>query len=531
MSALAEPRWRLFGLADLIDGHADHALPILVEQAEREKDAGVRVAEIHLISAYRDPASAEALLKHLDAADALTRAAAIDSLGILYAPAYPIPNGENQSWSGGELRTDPSVELRNIISLVNQRTLGPGDRNPSLLPLSADPIAMPTGLRERLSGLMLNGPTVEEREAAARAMLSQPAAGYALRYAEWGVWLASDADPNLHMVPAIEEIPPFVHRMGNPVATLRDHVLEKIIIINKPVIHLTASVPMAVDLETRIHLGRPWFAYPKPDDFSVGVEAQTVGGKLEISSNEDLHNPLAALDKADLASLPDAREGHPWLLPAHRQRDTPGSNNYNSINLIKALGVRWQSAIVSPQKLSWMQPPVVPEDQRFGWWSRLREVDCSWVSSRGEAERFLYYDGPTIAPTRCEVYIDKGQLRFSPNMDLPLPGILVEVKEGKAVGTTVNIAAGLLAMDLSKLRSEMKLNAREQLLALLLKGGLKSAEAEGLLDCWAPQFFNTPGLRFIAVFGTAEYDKLCPMELRPAATERARVGLQLKEFR
>ncbi len=240
---------------------------------------------------------------------------------------------------------------------------------------------------------------------------------------------------------------------------------------------------------------------------------------------------LAALDKSGLANLPDAREGYPWLWPAHRQRDAAGENTYNKTNVISALGVRWQSLIVTPQKLSWMQPPTVPADPKYAWWSRLRDVDCSWVSSRGESERFLYYDGPTIAPVISEVYIDpKKQLRFSPNAEMPLAGVLIEVKNGHAKATTVNIAPGSLSYDLNKLKSEFKPDARGQLAAMLLKEGLKSAEAEGLLDCWSPQFFKTQGLRFILVFGTSVYDKVCPMNLRPAATERARVGLQLNEF-
>ena len=201
------------------------------------------------------------------------------------------------------------------------------------------------------------------------------------------------------------------------------------------------------------------------------------------------------------------------------------------MNVINALGVHWQSLIVTPQKLPWMQPPAVPADPKYAWWNRLRDVDCSWVSSRGESERFLYYDGPTVAPVISEVYIDpKKQLRFSPNADLPLAGLLIEVKDGQAKAIMVRIGPGLLAYDLNKLKSEFKPDARGQLAAMLLKAGLKPNEAEGLLDCWSPQFFKTQGLRFILVFGTSVYDKVCPMNLHPPEKVRARVGLQLNEF-
>lgn len=532
LSALSDPKARLVGLMDLINHHADAALPILIERSSRELDPEIRMAEIHLIGLYRDPATADALLKHLDASDAGTRAAAIDALGVLFAPAYRIPNGDAAWWSGGELKTNPSIEIRNIITEVNKRTPElVSNQNPPLLPT---PILMPAPIRDRVSTLMLSGPTVEEREAAARAMLGQTPANYTLHYAEWGVWLATDKDPYLHMAEISAEIPPFVHRTGNSVLSLRDHVFEKPIIINKPVIHLTASQPMVVDLATQIHLGRPWFAYPRPDDFSVGVESMMVRGELsrgELDFDKAMAKQMALLDRTDLAWLGDAREGYPWLLPAHRQRDTPGSNNYNMINVMNALGVRWQSVIVSPQKLSWMQPASVPNDPKFNWWTRLRDVDCSWVSSRGESERFLYYDGPTAAPTICEVYIDpQKHLQFSPNAALPLDGILIQVKDNQATATTLKIAPNFLCWDFEKLKSNLKSDARKQLSAMLLEKGLRPTEAEGLLDCWAPQFFKTPGLRFIVVFGTDEYDKVCPMELRPAAKNRVRVGLQLKEL-
>jgi len=306
------------------------------------------------------------------------------------------------------------------------------------------------------------------------------------------------------------------------------------IIINKPVIHLTASAPMSVDLETRIHLGRPWFAYPKPDDFSVGVESHYVGARPGLISEDLLEQgkKLAPLDRTGLPFLADAREGYPWLQPAHRQHDAheDATMKYSTMLEINALGCRWQSLIVTPQKLPWMQPPAVPADPKYAWWNRLRDVDCSWVSNRGESERFLYYDGPTVAPTISEVYIDpKQQLRFSPNAEMPLAGLLIEVKDGEAKAAMVLIGPGSLAYDLNKLKSEFKPDARSQLSAMLLKEGLKPTEAEGLLDCWSPQFFKTQGLRFILVFGTQVYHKVCPMNLRPSA-QQVRVGLQLNEF-
>ena len=64
-------------------------------------------------------------------------------------------------------------------------------------------------------------------------------------------------------------------------------------------------------------------------------------------------------------------------------------------NEITDLGLRWQSLIISPNRQSWMTPPSIEDRQRYGWWERLRAVPSCWLSSQGESERFLYYDGPT----------------------------------------------------------------------------------------------------------------------------------------
>src|SRR5258708_35856230 len=78
----------------------------------------------------------------------------------------------------------------------------------------------------------------------------------------------------------IDEIPPFVHRTGNSLDSLKSRVNE-MIIINKPGMHITASGAMVVDLEVSIGQGRPWFAYPRPDDFTVQTaDASPMAGRL-----------------------------------------------------------------------------------------------------------------------------------------------------------------------------------------------------------------------------------------------------------
>ena len=71
---------------------------------------------------------------------------------------------------------------------------------------------------------------------------------------------------------------------------------------------------------------------------------------------------------------------------------------------------------------------------------------------------------------------------------------------------------------------------RAAMLGAICEAGLNESEANGLLDCWAPQFFETPGQRVVFLLSREEYDKMCPLKVRPTPTELARVGLVLTEL-
>jgi hypothetical protein len=66
--------------------------------------------------------------------------------------------------------------------------------------------------------------------------------------------------------------------------------------------------------------------------------------------------------------------------------------------------------------------------------------------------------------------------------------------------------------------------------AMLTRAGLSGPEADGLVACWRPQFFAAEGRRFLLLMSAADYNALCPLRIRPAPTELARVGLVLTEF-
>jgi hypothetical protein len=213
--------------------------------------------------------------------------------------------------------------------------------------------------------------------------------------------------------------------------------------------------------------------------------------------------------------------------------DAATGGRFNKIHLLSGIGVRWQSIIVSPKPLEWMKPPDVGTDPRFAWWRKLREVNCSWVSSRGESERFLYYDGPTLGASVVQAEVNDGRLRVS----------TLESGGGQRQGMFVNVGERGIALqliehsdktkqfDVSPAHLHTMQQAEVQFLKLLTERGLTTSEATGVLESWRPAFFQTPGQRFLSLMSRQDYDNACPMQIRPEPTEIVRVGIVWTEFK
>jgi hypothetical protein len=546
------PKERLAALKLLVELYPDASRPILLRSLRTECDPGTRAAELHLISLFRKAEDVDQILDFLDHEDSQVRAAACDALGVIHKPSYPIPLADSWMSPGCYLVSDPPIGLVPLIRMIedsSQQTSSRGARvalNPTSLPGGV--VVMPFGVRETLERLMLSAATSAEREAAARALLEWPPAEYRLRVAEWGVWI-NGADGNL-LPFVLDEIPSFVHQTGNPARSFKDRV-NPILIITKPIIHITADEPLAVDIGAKIAWGRPWFAYPLPDDFCVDVStlyldylerAERRSGKLDFAPW------LEEFDRPDLAGVPLVGEGFPWLAPLHRNSGDI-SGGMGAYNEIIAIGVRWRSLIVSPRRQGWMSPRRVGDEPRFAWWSRLREVPSSWVASRGESERFLYYDGPTLAkspitatwsepilaleitdaifpkalgdPAPRGPYIDTG--------GLPV-GMFLRVDESGVAAYRIDGPARKLALNLSELTPSRDKDAGKELEAMLIEHSLTAAEAAGLHDRWKEQFFQRPGNRLIAFLTADEYNAICPLHVRPTPTQLVRVGIVLTEF-
>jgi hypothetical protein len=552
---------RMAALTLLVEGDGRYALPGLFQAAAREKDTALLGWELRLIGLWRVPGTASLLTSYLQDSRPAVRAAAADAIGILRHPSYAV-YVSNSFWIVGPLTldSDPPIPVDAIVSTARSGSPRRGWEEYDLL--NEPPISIDGSVRPILERMMIDGATTEEREAAARTLVAWPPDGLQFRLAEWGVWISH----NGHMVlpqSIIDEIPPFVHQTGNPLSEF-DSYFRYPSVVTKPIVHLTANTALAADVEVHIREGRPWFAYPRPDDFGVGNESgKTEDSSLPLRQSGLSHwgttsppSPADEFDNAALKPLPDCREGYPWLSPHHRVYSSSGTAG-GGLPIIYNLGLRWQSLIISPTLPAWMVPPALPADPKFQWWAALRDVPSCWVSNRGETERFLYYDGPTRAPVPVAVELRDANRRLhfiaakksentpdreeapkphfqplnqQPRKDLPEhEGLYMEVRAGVLRGQHVAIKTD------APVRLEPNLPLRgdaviQRLRQMLLDYGLTALEAEGLIRAWTPQFFRTEGRRFALRMSPQDYDEQCPMQVRPRPTAVVRLGLVLTEF-
>ena len=502
--------------------------PILLASVADEPDIKIRATEARLLGMTHQKQSIPTLLLLTKDHDATVRAAAVDALGIWHAPVWPLAPTDRTSPI--RLDTDPSITLPAWATISN----------PS-------PVDDPPEVRDVLQRLMVRGETTEEREAAARALVNWPTNAH-FRYAEWGVFQANtygrlDADYKQRL----QEIPAFAHRIPDLNAELDGRIgVDHMMPVWKPVIHLTTDRPIAVDIEVCLSGGRPWVAYPRFDDFEVvgtqrkqGVSISTAG--LGIQG-----------ETVSPTMLQDLREGYPGILPRRRTYSwLPPPNRSILMNttpviappgsaarLVESVGLHWQSVIVSPTRLPWMSPADVGPDPRFEWWKRLRDVHCSWVSSRGESERFLYYDGPITRRAPVHFEMIHGRLKIErrrpPQVDdngtLLLEDLLVSVTGD---GVLMKWAGGFGwkdSIDLKGATVRSPHAAEADFERALQRLGLTSSEAQGLVACWSREFFGTPGRRYLRLISSDDYDELCPLTVNPQPTERVRVGVLWVEF-
>ena len=350
-----------------------------------------------------------------------------------------------------------------------------------------------------------------------------------MRVAEWGVWI--NEGENLTLAQSIiDEIPTFVHQVGNDMKSIAAG-RQSFMVVTKPIIHFAVDKPLVVDIDVRIKSGRPWFGYPMPDDFATAGESG--------QSGDPRYGARDVPPEMQLKNLEGLSEGYPWLMPSHTKQP---------MNYVTDVGFRWQSLLVLPEKYDWMSLETI-SDPKFNWWQIIREVETSWVSNRGETERFLYYDGPTEHPSPVKATIEGDKLKIAVpdayHFRFTLGPNSRSSQPVKRTHFFIDVAAGGISASTNKSRFSAQQRSTEiptldlphhgeevelRLVKLLVEQGLSQKEAQGLVDCWRPQFFETQGRRLLTIFGKDEYDQLCPISISPAPTQLSRVGIVLTEF-
>ena len=184
------------------------------------------------------------------------------------------------------------------------------------------------------------------------------------------------------------------------------------------------------------------------------------------------------------------------------------------------------------------------------------------MSSQGESERFLYYDGQTLLASPIRVALDGNTLSVAkvsfgtaePNDSDPsavagqepddppllvqdaggvrgqMQLIYVEVAGGKAVAKVIPPFDNSIDVDLTRVAPLSGTAVSQRLLEMLTRYGLTAEEAAGLVDVWKRQFFETPGKRLLVVLPGRDYDNMCPLRVRPAPTELVRLAIVLTEL-
>jgi hypothetical protein len=108
--------------------------------------------------------------------------------------------------------------------------------------------------------------------------------------------------------------------------------------------------------------------------------------------------------------------------------------------------------------------------------------------------------------------------------------IFVRVADGKILASRIALRGDSMTSEVAELPSVVGVaGAAEMLVGLLVERGMTAAEAGGLRDCWRADFFEKPGDRVLMFVSPADYDALCPLEVRPKPTEIVRIGIVLHE--
>jgi hypothetical protein len=238
--------------------------------------------------------------------------------------------------------------------------------------------------------------------------------------------------------------------------------------VRKPVVYFYSKEEQAVELKVRVPSGRPEAWWPPADD---------------VAPTSRFLTPARLGGRPALPEEIEALNGH----------------------------LDWRALRVDPKAGGFREAS--------GWWLRARETDATPIRSGREAEKFLYYDAFAAFDPRLEIRWAKGgRARIRNAGESPARRLFaIQVKDGRCRSAhREELAPGETAeLDTAE--------GRPGLVEVLIEAGLYRKEAEGLVKIWSEEWFGFDGARVLSLVPREAYDRLLPLEIRPAPSDLRRV--------
>jgi hypothetical protein len=187
--------------------------------------------------------------------------------------------------------------------------------------------------------------------------------------------------------------------------------------------------------------------------------------------------------------------------------------------------------------------PSVDADNIY---SHARAVDSNFVKTGSEVEKFIFYRGLGRFQPRIHISSQGNSLTLSgPQSALPQAAFLVHVSQN---GEGQMIAIGQMSANRPTFVSSEMVNAlrahssptniqpnthilsaapaHQALVDALQNAGLKTNEAQAMVNTWEHGYLKVPGLRLLYILPRSEVDEVLPLSMSPAPQNlvRAFVG-------
>ncbi len=290
---------------------------------------------------------------------------------------------------------------------------------------------------------------------------------------EWGVWKVL-ASRIVHLEELAAELPAFVFRA--PQSQLPQVPNNPPAVLPAPPLN---PIPVPVNPTPRPH--------PRPP-----------ARKPVLFLNTDRATPISVNVSFN--------GGEPWLYypDAHVRRAGRA-----------AAGLSWSGRLVPNATAPLAKAPA------GHFWDDLRAVGGDlFLSDRGTAERFLFYDGPVRFERPFTISREANGARV-----MPLSSerrIWMVSPRGYVESRFESGNRSITRGDLNGLRTRLDQELRDR--------GLTPAEANSLLETWRDDLFRPTRSQAVYFMPRHLYDRMLPISISPAPVELVRVGLVIEDL-